>query len=404
MSRRGAVFALCALLLAVCARAADHSAADQPAAEEAMFDRRERAEIKRAVRDLCRREIVLLGEDASHGGGRTLEVKTEILKQLTARCGFAAVLFESQFYDLLDHARAIEAGTTSERALADAIGPLWSRARQARPLFAFLHRESLAGRLRVGGIDPQVGGVTGRYARDALGAALASALDPARRAACRDVFDRHNGWRYDEAQPFDDAAQQRLRACSDAVRQAVAARGDPPSSEIAAMAAAYARYLDMAQTGDGGMRDLGMFELLQWHRARWPRGTKLVVWCATVHAAKRLDGIAPPMRPLGAHVHAAFGDRAAVVGFTALAGAFGNPGAAGSPNPLPPADAASLEARTLADGVGLRYLDRRALKRLGTIAARPINYRKVHAAPWVEVLDALIVLREEQPAIPVQSR
>ncbi len=392
MTRRVAAVALCALLLAVCARASA-----TPPAEAAPFDRRERAEIERAVRDLCRREVVLLGEDAGHGGGRTLEVKTEILKRLTARCGFGAVLFESQFYDLLDHARAIDAGTATERELRDAIGPLWSRAEQARPLFAFLHRESLAGRLRVGGIDPQVGGVTGRYARDALGAALASVLDPARRAACRETFDRHNGWRYDDAHPLDAAEQARLRDCSDAVRAAV------PASDhaLAAMSAAYARYLDMAATGDGDQRDLGMFELLQWHRARWPRGTKLVVWCATVHAAKRLDGIAPPMRPLGAHVHAAFGDRAAVVGFTALAGAFGNPGAAGSPNPLPPADAASLEARTLADGAGLRYLDRRALRRLGTIAARPINYRRVHAAPWAEVLDGLIVLREERPVVPV---
>lgn len=391
MTRRRVALALCALLLAVSARAA------APPAEDAPFDRRERAEIERAVRDLCRREIVLLGEDAGHGGGRTLEVKTEILRRLTARCGFGAVLFESQFYDLLDHARAIEAGTATERDLRDAIGPLWSRAQQARPLFAFLHRESAAGRLRVGGIDPQVGGVDGRYARDALGAALAWALDPARRAACRETFDRHNGWRYDDAHPLDAAEQARLRACSDAVRAAVPATDEA----LAAMSAAYARYLDMAQTGDGDQRDLGMFELLQWHRARWPRGMKLVVWCATVHAAKRLDGIAPPMRPLGAHVHAAFGDRAAVVGVTTLAGAFGNPGAAGSPNALSPADAASLEARTLADGVGLRYLDRRALRRLGTIAARPINYRKVHAAPWAEVLDALIVLREEQPVVPV---
>jgi erythromycin esterase-like protein len=392
MTRRVAAVARCALLLAVCARAAA-----TPATEAAPFDRRERAEIERAVRDLCRREVVLLGEDASHGGGRTLEVKTEILKRLTARCGFGAVLFESQFYDLLAHARAIDAGTATERELRDAIGPLWSRAEQARPLFAFLHRESLAGRLRVGGIDPQVGGVSGRYARDALGAALASALDPARRAACRETFDRHNGWRYDDTHPLDAAEQARLRACSDAVRAAVPANDDA----LAAMSAAYARYLDMAMTGDGDMRDLGMFELLQWHRARWPRGTKLVVWCATVHAAKRLDGIAPPMRPLGAHVHAAFGDRAAVVGFTALSGAFGNPGAGGSPNPLPPVDAASLEARSLADGAGLRYLDRRALKRLGTIAARPINYRRVHAAPWAEVLDGLIVLREERPVVPV---
>jgi erythromycin esterase-like protein len=372
------------------------------AAEPTVFDRRESREIDRLVRDVCRKDIVLLGEDANHGGGRTLEVKTEIVKRLAARCGFGAVLFESPFYDLLAHARAVDAGVATERRLADAIGPLWSRAREAQPLIAFLHAETMAGRLRVAGIDPQVGGITGHYARRELGGALAAVLDDERRQSCRTEFDRHNGWHYDDAQPFDDAAQRRLRDCSDAVRAAIASAGIDPASDIAAMAAAYARYLDMAMTGDGDKRDLGMFEALQWHRARWPAGTKLVVWCATVHAARRLDGVAPEMRPLGAHVHAAYGDRAAAIGFSARSGTFGNPGASGAPNALTPADPHALEAVAFGDGdAGLRYVDRKRLRKLGTIAARPINYRKTHAAPWAEMLDGIVVLREERAITPV---
>lgn len=375
------------------------------AAEPMTFDRRESAEIDRLVRDVCRKDIVLLGEDANHGGGRTLEVKTEIVKRLAARCGFGAVIFESQFYDLLAHARAVAAGTATAGDLADAIGPLWSRAQEAQPLIAFLHAETMAGRLRVAGIDPQVGGITGHYARRELGGALAAALDGEHGVACRAEIDRHNGWRYDDAQPFDDAAQRRLRACSDAIRAAVASKRIDPASDLAAMTAAYARYLDMALGGDGDMRDLGMFEALQWHRARWPKGTKIVVWCATVHAAKRLDGVAPEMRPLGAHVHAASGDRAAVIGFTARSGTFGNPGASGAPNALTPAAPHALETVALGDGdAGLRYVDRKRLRKLGTIAARPINYRKVHAAPWAEMLDGIMVLREERAATPMLRR
>lgn len=375
------------------------------AAEPMTFDRRESAEIDRLVRDVCRKDIVLLGEDANHGGGRTLEVKTEIVKRLAARCGFGAVIFESQFYDLLAHARAVAAGTATADDLADAIGPLWSRAQEAQPLIAFLHAETMAGRLRVAGIDPQVGGVTGHYARRQLGGALAAALDGEHGVACRAEIDRHNGWRYDDAQPFDDAAQRRLRACSDAIRAAVASKGIDPASDLAAMTAAYARYLDMALGGDGDMRDLGMFEALQWHRARWPKGTKIVVWCATVHAAKRLDGVAPEMRPLGAHVHAASGDRAAVIGFTARSGTFGNPGASGAPNVLTPAAPHALETVALGDGdARLRYVDRKRLRKLGTIAARPINYRKIHAAPWAEMLDGIMVLREERAATPMLHR
>lgn len=397
-ARRLVATMLSALLLVAFAGAAG-------AAEPMMFDRRESIEIDRLVRDVCRRDIVLLGEDANHGGGRTLEIKTEIVKRLAARCGFGAVIFESQFYDLLAHARAVDAGTATAGDLADAIGPLWSRAQEAQPLIAFLHAETMAGRLRVAGMDPQVGGITGHYARRELGGALAAALDGEHGVACRAEIDRHNGWLYDDAQPFDDAAQRRLRACSDAIRAAVASRGIDPASDIAAMAGAYARYLDMALGGDGDMRDLGMFEALQWHRARWPKGTKIVVWCATVHAAKRLDGVAPEMRPLGAHVHAAYGDRVAAIGFSARSGTFGNPGASGAPNALTPADPHALESVALGEGdAGLRYIDRKRLRKLGTIAARPINYRKVHAAPWVEMLDGIMVLREERAATPMLRR
>lgn len=374
------------------------------------FDRTESAEIDRLVRDVCRKEIVLLGEDASHGGGRTFEVKTEILKRLVSRCGFDAVLFESQFYDMLDveHAFADRAATPTQ--LAGAIGALWARAEESTPLIDFLYREAMAGRIRIAGIDPQIGGVMGEYSKHRLGGALVVPLTDVRREACRREIDTHNGWRYDDAHPFDDAPQQRLRGCIDDIRAALAAQGagvaSNNASETAAMAAAYSRYLDMALGGDGNQRDFGMYENIQWHRGRWPKGTKLIVWCATVHAAKALHGLATDMTPMGRHLHAAYGKQAygkyvAVIGFTALSGRFGNPGAAGQPNVLPPAEAGALENVVLAGSdAGLRYVDGKWLRRLGTIVSRPINYRKQHAAPWAEVLDGMIVLREERATTP----
>jgi len=369
------------------------------------FDKTESAEIDRLVRDVCRKDIVLLGEDASHGGGRTFEVKTEIVRRLVSRCGFDAVLFESQFYDLLDVEHAVADRTATPTQLAGAIGALWARAAESKPLIDFLYRKAMAGRIRVAGIDPQVGGAMGEYSKHRLGGVLVEPLAGARREACRREIDMHNAWQYDDAHPFDDPAQQRLRGCIDDIRAALAARGaglaSNMDSETAAMAAAYSRYLDMAMNGDGNLRDLGMYENLQWHRGRWPTGAKLIVWCATVHAAKALDGLATDMTPMGRHVHAAYGKRAATIGFTALSGRFGNPGAGGQPNPLPPAEASALENVVLAGSdAGLRYVDAKRLKRLGTIVSRPINYRKQHAAPWAEVLDGMIVLREERATTP----
>lgn len=404
MPRRGRL----AASLSVLSFAAFACVAAAPAND--LFDRVESAEIDRLVRDVCRKDIVLLGEDASHGGGRTFEVKTEAVKRLVSRCGFDAVLFESQLYDMLDVEHAVADGTATPTQLAGAIGALWARAEESKPLIGYLYRETLAGRIRVAGIDPQVGGRMGEYSKRRLGAALAAPLADARRDACRREIDMHNDWRYDDAHPFDDAAQQRLRGCIDDIRTALAAQGIDPASEIAAMAGSYSRYLDMAMNGDGNQRDLGMYENLQWHRRRWPKGTKVIVWCATVHAAKALHGLATDMTPMGRHLHAAYGERAygrhvAAIGFTALSGRFGNPGAAGEPNALQPAEAGALERVVLADSdAGLRYIDGKRLKRLGTIVSRPINYRKQHAAPWADVLDGLVVLREERATTPLQPR
>jgi erythromycin esterase-like protein len=365
--------------------------------DKTTIDKRESAELDRLVRDVCRKSIVLLGEDANHGGGRTFEVKTEIVKRLVSRCGFGAVLFESQLYDALDYEHAVADGTANPQQLANAIGALWARSQASQPLIGYLFRETSAGRLRLGGIDPQVGGVMGEYSKQRLAAALAAPLENARRDACTTGIGMHNGWGYDDTHPFDEAARQRLRACSDDIRAAIAGQGIDPASELATMASSYSRYLDMALEGDGNLRDLGMYENLVWHRGRWPAGTKLIVWCATVHAAKALDGLAVDMKPMGGHLRAAFGDRVAAIGFTALSGRFGNPGAGGESHPLGTLPAHALEAAVLAGSdVDLRYVDGKRLKRFGTMVARPINYRRVHAAPWADVLDGLVVLREER--------
>jgi erythromycin esterase-like protein len=394
-----AVFAatLCA---AFACRAAAHD-------HGAVADERESAELDRLVRDVCHKQIVLLGEDANHGGGRTFEIKIEIVKRLVSRCGFGAVLFESQIYDVLDVEHAIADKTATPMQLASAIGALWARAEESKPLIDFLYREAMAGRVRIAGIDPQVGGVMGEYSRRRLGGVLTESLAGAHREACRREIDTHNGWQYDDAHPFDDAAQRRLRGCIDEIRAALVAQdtgvASNDASETAAMVAAYSRYLDMALGGDGNMRDLGMYENIQWHRGRLPAGTKLIVWCATVHAAKALHGLATDMTSMGRHVHAAYDKRAAVIGFTALSGWFVNPGAGGERNVLQPAETGALENVVLADGdAGLRYVDHKRLRRLGTIVSRPINYRKQHAAPWADVLDGMIVLRGERAVTPIR--
>ncbi|MFD0725403.1 erythromycin esterase family protein [Lysobacter brunescens] len=367
-------------------------------AQAASFDRRASAELDRLVRDVCRREIVVLGEDANHGGGRTLEIKVELAKRLVERCGFGGIVFESSVYAALDLERRLAQGTATEDDVVDAAGQLWFRAREAQPLPPFLLQAARDGRLRIGGMDIQPVARPGRYTGSRLASELAAVLDASRQAACDAEIQRHNRHAYDDEHPFDDAAQARLRACIDAVRAATQATGT--DTALARMAEAYGRYLDMAMTGDGDVRERAMFDLLMWHRERWPPGTKLLVWCATVHGAKALHNIAPAMHPMGADLHARFGKRAAVIGFTALSGAFGQ-GGAHPPLRLPETPPLALETRALEKPGELRYLDAKRLARMGIASSRPINYRSVHAADWSKVLNGLLVLREERPITPL---
>lgn len=358
----------------------------------------EASEMDRVVKDACGREVVLLGEDAGHGGGRTIELKTLIVLRLIRECGFGAVLFESQFYDFLDFEHRLAAGAATRQELADAIGALWSRTAQAQPLIDEIYAAAVAGKVRVGGIDPQVGGVTGRYSQEKLSAELASTLEGERRESCAAELGRHHVWGYDDKQPFDEATKGRLRKCVADIRAGLSKRGAGVPAELTAKIASYARYASQVLDGETGARDLGMFENLEWYRGRWPRRTRTVVWCATVHASKAVWPGAS-FRPLGAFVRDRLGGRAHAVGFTALAGTLGRPGGRGPASSLETAGPDSIEGTVMANAAtGLRYVDVRELRALGAISARALNYARPRTLDWAELLDGLVVLRKEAAA------
>lgn len=351
------------------------------------------AELDRLVRDVCRRDVVLLGEDNHHGSGRTFELKNVLVKRLVQECGFDQVLFEGQFYEFIDFERAVAAGSATPARLADAIGGLWSTAAESQPLVAQLFEAVVAGRVRIGGIDPQVGSATGHYAIDELGGVLAGLLPAGRRATCKAAFDLHHRWGYDEAHPFDEAAKRELRDCAVAAASAQAETGTT-SDAAAAMVKAYQRYVEMVLDEDRNARDLGMYELLAWYRTRQPRKTKTVVWCATVHAAKKLgDG----RIPLGRLLHEAVGERMAAIGFTAVAGSFGRPPQVAVARLSTPAGDMLESKMPPAPPASIHYLDRASLAGLGVLPARVLDYTKPQAADWSEIVDGLVVLAEERP-------
>jgi len=100
--------------------------------------------------------------------------------------------------------------------------------------------------------------------------------------------------------------------------------------------------------------------------------------------------------PLGARLAEQWDDRLAVIGFTALRGQWSR---AGQPRqPLVPLPSESLEARALAagaagDAAGWAYLDRAALRSLGSVPAR--LFGKVTTTDWSTAFDGVLVIRDE---------
>lgn len=354
------------------------------------------AELGRVVDTLCSKDVVLLGEDRHHGSGATLALKVQLVERLVRECGFRGIVFESQFYDVLDWSDAVTEGKAGRQQLADAIGAVWSRYPQFAPLVDWMYGEAKVGHLHVGGMDPQVGGITGRFSLQRLPEVLSSVLDGERRAACRRLVERQDNGAYDDAHPFDDAALHQLRTCMQDIHDRLQSMGPHAPPELRAMLDSYRAYLGFADGDAGGKRDRAMYRNFVWLRSRWPKGTRVIVWCATVHAAKSLPGA----RPFGSYVHATLGTRAAAIGFSALGGSYGNVGGRGKPHVMAAAAAGSLEARAFPGGGtrAMRFLGAAQLRAMGAVSARVIDYARPESLDWSQVLDGVIVLRRETAA------
>lgn len=351
---------------------------------------------------VCDRRVVLLGELPEHGEARGFGVKARIVERLVTRCGFRAVLFEAGSYDFFGLERAIATtraplgaarADSLELALARAIGGLWWT-RELADWRRWLVREAVAGRVAIGGLDDQPS-ATAAYARATLPGRVGAALPPSHAAECRKAVTRYFSWGYTPALPYDSTERTRLADCGRrAADRATAARsstGQLTPDQV--MLADLASYFAREATGSPD-RDRVMEQHVAWWAARLPRDAKIVVWTASTHAA-RAPGAHPVLPlgvpPLGARLAERWGDRLAVIGFTALRGQWSRAGQPSQPlAPLPPH---ALEARALGDAAGWVYLDRAALRSLGAVPSR--LFGEVKTVDWSNAFDGVLVIRDE---------
>ena len=88
---------------------------------------------KEVVRDMCGSQVVLLGESPTHGFGKTMKFKAELVRALIEGCHFNTVLFESGIYDFMHIQTQLDSGREVTRGdVAAAIGDsgptaMWNR-------------------------------------------------------------------------------------------------------------------------------------------------------------------------------------------------------------------------------------------------------------------------------------
>jgi erythromycin esterase-like protein len=372
----------------------------------------------RVAAAVCSKRIVLLGELPEHGEARGFGVKARVVERLVTSCGFRAVLFEAGSYDFFGLERAIatpgpvSAGAgradSLELALARAIGGLWWT-RELAGWRRWLVHEAVAGRVAIGGLDDQPS-ATAAYARATLPGLVGAAAPPARAAECQEAVARHLGWSYTATLPYDSTERARLADCAQlaAARPVArtstaspAERRTPDDVMLDNLASYFARERGAAEPGAAATpdRDLVMARNLAWWSERLPNDAKIVVWTATTHAA-RAPGAQPVLPlgvpPLGARLAERWGDRLAVIGFTALQGQWSR---AGRPSqPLAPLQPNALEARAVTDAAagdsaGWAYLDRATLRSLGSVPSR--LFGKVTTTDWSTAFDGVLVIRDE---------
>jgi erythromycin esterase-like protein len=347
-----------------------------------------------AVRDLCHRQIVMLGE-ASHGDGATFAFKATLIRRLVTECGYDAVLFESSHYDFVELMRRLRAGEEATPAmLSSSIGAIWNRYAELSPLVSFLFGEARAGRLTLGGLDDQIGSAGAFFSLDAMPVRLTALLPTEARDRCREVI--HN--RIYSGQPTEPLARTemniRLLACTEQMMVVAANRDDAHLAQN--MAQAVSRDLVSDAIRNRG-RDESLYRNLQWYVARLGPRARFIIWTQNAHAAR--DATASPNFAgggnLGSYVHRDYGRHAFALGFSAYGGAWRSVFSLAD-EPIVPAPPGTLEALALTGAVqGSVYRNNAWLARIGRVPGQPFFYHQT-PADWARVFDGMVVFRAER--------
>jgi erythromycin esterase-like protein len=354
------------------------------------------AALDETVHGVCKREIVMIGESATHGDGHTEAFKVALVERLVNECGFDSVLFEASHYEFINISRQLRMSrAVTADQVSSAIGGLWKFDEEFKPLVPFLLTKAIDGTISLGGLDDQLGQLGQDYSNVTLLANLAMVLPKPESQECNDALHRRV---YSDG--YTDADAPKVLTCLGDIRRYYATDGSKDHvsrNEWLEMIDAIQRWVkrDVLPTGDQIVgRDRSMYQDYLWLRQRQPKRHKAILWMATVHVAKMGDPTWGDRTGanFGSLMHQQYGVRAFSLGFSALEGDY-RQGRETHKQPAAPAD--SLEAgtlrRTSADAI---FVGPEKLSSLGTIPAAIFRH-SYQTLPWIKYIDGAVIFRTE---------
>jgi len=364
------------------------------------------AAVAQAAKAACGKQVVLIGE-ADHGDGATVQFKAELVERLVSKCGFNAVYFEIGSYDFLKVEEMVRAHRPIDAPmLASSIGALWNRDAELAPLVHFLLPRVNSGTLLVGGIDDQIGALGAFYSLDQMETDLASVLPEPRRSDCREQMRRRANYDYSNDHPHDAAAIAHLDRCLAEIQERLrSGRSDPLAENRLQMATEFRHSIarDFLPVADLILdRDRRMYENFRWLMRRAGPHRKVILWCATAHAAKgtAVSSDYDHGPNLGTLVGQEYGARAFSIGISAAGGA--HYWSRSEPSrPIPQAAPGSVEGLALAgSNADAIFVPARQLRKDGRLAGS-FNLHEPRVEHWDRLLDGAVILRAERPPVRI---
>lgn len=336
----------------------------------------------------CDKQVVVLGELPTHGESLGFQAKADITQQLIERCHFKALFFEAPLYDFIGFQQAAVEKSAEQVQLDRAIGGFWLT-RELKAWREWLFAQATTKNLILAGLDDQIS-ASSEYARTTLPRIVASAFTQQNDAKCQQAIERNISWRYDDEHQFDQLEKNLLQQCTQQAAYQLSnnLNVDIIDKKMAEnLANLYARNNKMSVALS---RDEVMYQNFKWQHERLPIGTKVIIWTATVHAARQQGEL--KRKPLGAWLAEQWHDDMIAIGFTAYSG---KSSMAGGPiKSIAVAPENALESLVTKPRTDWKFLTASELREIGSVSSR--LYGRFTTADWSSKFDGVVIFRKEK--------